>query len=687
MSEEVQSGTVSLSFTNPFNGEKINLIQGSSSQSFTVEAGQSKEIHFTLTVPKDLGAVTYRIEARNNQSPSYADGEEATLPILTNRILVTESLPLQISGKGSKTFTFNKLKNSFGIANSTLTTQSYTLEFTPNPIWYAIQALPYLMEYPYECNEQTFSRLYANTLASHIVNSHPRIKTVFDSWLNESPDAFCSQLEKNQELKSAILEETPWVLDAQNESMRKQNIALLFDLHRMAKENKVAVTKLEKAQNGDGGWSWFGSHESSRYITQHIVAGCGHLQVLGVQNPMSDQVIKKAVNFIDNKARETYDKWYRDHKKDCDVTDIHYLYARSFFLKQKVSNNCTEAYNYYYSNLKKNWKQQTIYSQAMTALICFRNGDTQLAMEIVANIKSRAQYSEELGMFWKKEGYGYFWYEAPIERQAMLIEAFNTITNDQKSVEQMQLWLLKQKQTQNWPSTKSTTEAVFALLLNNTQLENTNGVKLSMGNWSYTEGDGSMEAEAGTGYIKKTWTGKEVTEDMATIKIEKNTSGPAWGGLYWQYLENLDKVSHSDNQNFSIQKKLYKVEIGDRGEVLVPITENSPLKVGDKVRVRTEIHCDRDMEYVHLKDMRASAFEPINVLSQYKHQGGLWYYEATGDAATNFFIDYLPKGTYVFEYTLMATMAGTYSNGITTIQCMYAPEFTSHSEGIKVTVQ
>ena len=687
MGEEQQSGQVKLTLTNPFNGEKLDLTNGVFTQSFTVETGQSKEVHFTLTVPKDLGAVTYRIEAQNDQSPAYADGEEATLPILTNRILVTESLPLHISGKGSKTFTFNKLKNSFGIANSTLSTQSYTLEFTPNPIWYAIQALPYLMEYPYECNEQVFSRLYANTLAANIVNSHPRVKTVFDSWLNESPDAFCSQLEKNQELKSVILEETPWVLDAQNESMRKQNIALLFDLHRMAKENKAAANKLEKAQNSDGGWSWFGSHESSRYITQHIVAGCGHLQTLGVQNPLNDQVIRKAVSFIDNKAREIYDKWYRSKKNDCDATDIHYLYARSFFLKQKVSTTNSEAYNYYYANLKKNWKKQSIYTQAMTALICYRNGDTQLAKEIVANIKSRAQYSEEMGMFWKKEGYGYFWYEAPIERQALLIEAFNTITKDQQAVEQMQLWLLKQKQTQNWPTTKSTTEAVYALLLNNTQLENTNGVKLTMGDWSYTEGDNSMQAEAGTVYIKKAWKGSEVTEDMATIQIDKSSDGPAWGGLYWQYLENLDKVSHSDDQNFSIQKKLYKVEIGDRGEVLVPITEKSPLKVGDKVRVRTEIRCDRDMEYVHLKDMRASAFEPVNVLSQYKHQDGLWYYEATGDAATNFFIDYLPKGTYVFEYTLVATMAGTYSNGITTIQCMYAPEFTSHSEGIKITVQ
>ena len=223
--------------------------------------------------------------------------------------------------------------------------------------------------------------------------------------------------------------------------------------------------------------------------------------------------------------------------------------------------------------------------------------------------------------------------------------------------------------------------------LSNTQLENTNGVQLTMGNWTYTEGSGTEQAEAGTGYIKKCWKSDEVTADMSTIKIEKQTSGPAWGGLYWQYLENLDKVEHSMDGNFSIQKQLYKVEIGERGEVLTAITEQSPLKAGDKVRVRVEIRADRDMEYVHLKDMRAACFEPTNVLSGYRHQDGLWYYECTKDASTNFFIDYLSKGTYVFEYTLVATMTGTYSNGLTTIQCMYAPEFTSHSEGIQVSVK
>ncbi|MCQ2264650.1 MAG: MG2 domain-containing protein [Bacteroidales bacterium] len=681
-----QSGSVKITFLNPLDGEKIELTTSGDERDFSVEAGQSQEVHFAIVVPTNIGAITYRIEAKNNQTPSFADGEENTIPVLTNRILITESLPLHISDKGSKTFNFNKLQESFAASNSTISTQSLTLEFTPNPIWYAIQSMPYLMEYPYECNEQVFSRYYANSLAANLINKHPKIKAVFDAWLNKDVDAFCSQLDKNQELKSVILAETPWVLEAQNENVRKQNIALLFDFNRMVKEEKSAIDKLEKSQNSDGGWSWFAGGVSSSYITEHIVAGCGHLQALGIKYGLSEASMNKAIRFIDQKAKENYEKWYKKDKNSCNISDIHYLYARSYF-KQKIAVSCEEAYNYYYSNLKKNWKKQSIYGQAMTALICFRNGDVNLASEIIAKIKSMAQYDEEMGMWWKKEGYGYFWYEAPIERQALLIEAFNTITHDQQSVEKMQLWLLKQKQTQNWPTTKSTTEAIYALLLNNNQLENNNGVRLSVGDWQYTEGEGTMNAEAGSGYVKKVWKGNEVDENMATVQIEKHSNGPAWGSLYWQYLKNIDKVTSSDDKNLVISKKLYKVEFNERGEVLTPLTENSPLKVGDKVRVRTEIRSDRDMEYVHLKDMRAAAFEPVNVLSGYKYQGGLWYYEATGDAATNFFIDYLPKGTYVFEYTLFATMAGTYSNGITSIQCMYAPEFTSHSKGERVKIK
>ena len=687
MDSVTQCGNVTLTFRDVLNDVDAPIVVDANKQPFEVKAGSSQEVHFTVIVPSNVSALTYRIVATNLETPAFSDGEEATLPVLTNRILVTESMQLHISGKGQKSFTFDRFKNSFAkSASPTLTTQSLTLEFTPNPIWYAIQAMPYLMEYPYECNEQIFSRYYANVLASNIVNQHPRIKTVFDEWLSTSPDAFCSQLEKNQELKSILLEETPWVMDAQNEANRKQNIALLFDLQRMAKESQSACKKLEDRQNGDGGWSWFDGGQSSEYITEHILAGFGHLKVLNVPTDMKAKSLNNAVSFIDYEMNDYYQKWVKKEKL-CSSGNIHYMYARSFFLDKEVPAKYREAYNYYYSNLKKNWSQQSIYMQGMIALVCYRNGDVSLAKQIVAHIKSMAQYDEEMGMFWKKNGYGYFWYEAPIERQALLIEAFNTITKDAVSVEKMQLWLLKQKQTQSWPTTKSTTESIYALLLNNNQLENKNGVQLTLGDWQYTEGSGTEQAEAGTGYLKKTWQGSEVKADMATINIDKSSAGPAWGGLYWQYLENLDKVEHSQDKELNILKKLYKVTFGDRGEQLTEITEKTPLQVGDRVRVRVEIRTDRDMEYVHLKDMRASCFEPTNVLSGYKHQDGLWYYESTRDAATNFFIDYLPKGTYVFEYTLVTTMAGTYSNGLTTIQCMYAPEFTSHSEGIRVKVE
>lgn len=680
-----QCGNVTLSFRDAVSQQALLLTHGESILPFEVLPNESQEVHFTICVPHNLSAVTYRIIASNLETPTFSDGEENTLPVLTNRILVTETLPLYV-GKGSKTFTMEQLKNTLSDTHSTQTTQSLTLEFTPNPIWYAIQSMPYLMEYPYECNEQLFSRYYANILATHIVKQHPRIEAVFNEWQNSSPDAFCSQLEKNSTLKSILLEETPWVIDAQDESARKQDIALLFDFQRMEKEEKSTIKKLQSRQNGDGGWSWFPEGKSSCYITEHILAGIGHLNALEVPTHLPDYNIRNALKFIDHKTNE----YYNTAKKNgwqYDESNIHYLYARSFFLKNAVSASHKECYNYYYGNLKKAWKEQSIYMQAMTALICYRNGDKALAEEIITSIKSKAQYSEELGMYWKKEGYGYYWYEAPVERQALLIEAFHTITKDNKSVEKMQQWLLQQKQTQSWSTTRSTTEAIYALLLNNHSVEENAGVTLALGNWLYSDGDSTESAEAGSGYLKKCWTGNDVTANMATVKLEKKSNGPAWGGLYWQYFDDLHKVEQSGNEHFSLQKRLYRVTLGERGEVLTPITEEQPINVGDKVRVRVEIRTHRDMEYIHLKDLRAACFEPVNVFSGYRYQGDLYYYQSTRDAATNFFIDYLHKGTHVFEYTLVATMAGTFSNGLTSIQCMYAPEFTAHSEGTRVHVR
>ena len=191
--------------------------------------------------------------------------------------------------------------------------------------------------------------------------------------------------------------------------------------------------------------------------------------------------------------------------------------------------------------------------------------------------------------------------------------------------------------------------------------------------------------ENGTSYFKTTWAAEAITPDMGKVEISQSGGSAAYGAVYWQYFEDLDKIT-SAGSGLKIDKKLYKILVSPQGEQLQDIDENTPIMLGDKIVIRLIITTDRDLEYVHLKDMRASAFEPTNVFSTAKQQNGIWYYEATRDAATNFFIPQLNKGTYVFEYRLIASHTGDFSNGIATIQCMYAPEFSAHSEGIKVKI-
>ena len=312
-------------------------------------------------------------------------------------------------------------------------------------------------------------------------------------------------------------------------------------------------------------------------------------------------------------------------------------------------------------------------------------------------MRERSLVSAEQGRYWKElTGRSYWWYDAPIETMALLIEAYAEIHKDVEFTDEMKTWLLKNKQTNAWGTTKATTEAVYALFLNPEKitseqklsfeaLEPDENLEITVGKHSIKPNQGDVKTEAGTGYFKTSWKAEEISSDMGEITVHKPSKGAAWGGIYWQYFEHLDKITTAETP-LKLSKKLFRVENTASGQVMKPIENGGALKTGDLVRVRIELRVDREMEYVHLKDMRASGFEPVNVLSRYRWQDGLGYYESTRDAATNFFIGDMPKGTYVFEYDLRANNAGNFSNGITTIQCMYAPEFSSHSEGIRVVI-
>jgi len=696
LSEKDLSGSAQLELFDAMTMKPVDEWLGNKTKviSFETAKGTSASVSWTLDIPFGLDAVTYRIVAK---ADNFSDGEENTLPVLTNRMLVTETMPLPIRSNQTKNFTLDKLANN---KSTTLTNYKLTLEFTSNPAWYAIQALPYLMEYPWECAEQVFSRVYANSIATHIANSNPKIKQVFDTWAKYEPNALLSNLDKNEELKSLMLEETPWVNEAKDEGERKRRVGVLFEINRMTKELNKAIGKLAKMQYSNGGWPWFDGMPEDRYMSQYIIEGFGHLDHLGIKNIRDDyavwDMVVKGISYMDYMNKKDYEYLLEEAKAGrIKLSDNHlwqininYLYTRSYFKDIPIPEDNKEAFEYFKGQAEKYWLDYNRHLQGMIALGLNRYGSTSVPAMIVKSMNENAIHHDELGMYWKDNDGGWYWYQAPIETQALLIEVYDEVAKDKNAVDELKVWLLKQKQTQNWQTTKSTAEACYALLLKGTDwLASEVLVDITVGSQKIDPKNiPDVKVEAGTGYFKTNWYYNEIKPEMGNVTVSKKDEGVSWGALYWQYFEQLDKITRAETP-LKLDKKLFLQENTSTGLVITPVTESTQLKVGDLVKVRIELRSDRDMEYVHMKDMRAACFEPLNVISQYKYQGGLGYYESTRDASTNFFFNWLPKGTYVFEYSLRVNNTGDFSNGITSIQCMYAPEFSSHSEGVRVNVK
>lgn len=693
LSEKTLPVIASLTLLDALTGEPINqkLNHTTLQTSVNIAAGQGQAVGWTLVVPAGLETVTCRLTA---QSGTFTDGEEFTVPVLPNRMLVTDSQPFWVNGPGSrstesKEFKLKPLTN----LNPELPAQHerLTVEVTSNPSWYALQSLPYLMEYRYECAEQLFSRLYANSLAAHIVGSKPAFKQVIAEWQKNPPK---SPLQSNEELKAVALENSPWLADARSETERQARLGQLLDANRMEIEQLRAFEKLQQLQTESGGFRWFGGMQPNLSMTLHILSGFGHLQKLGVRFPdeMQTKLSEMQTNAI-RYADAEIKLWIEEQKKiegqqkkkgirSWYFSATQYLYARSFYLNQPVDKTVL---NYLKQRVTDEWTGQSLQGQALSAMALSRFGDTKTANGILASLRERTRKSEELGTYWPDNQSGLYWYQAPIETQAYLIEAFGEINPVLTEVDDMKRWLLRQKQTQSWSSTKATTEAIYALLLRGSDWLGT-GVKTQVSLGGQPIESRVTKADAITGYEKVTYASSEIKPEMGVIQIKKSTDGPAWGALYWQHFEPLDRVMPG-SAGLSVQKTLYVQRDSPSGPVITAITPKTSLKPGDLIKVRLVLKTDRTMEYVHLKDSRASGFEPGVVVSGYKYQNGLGYYESPRDASTDFFMSYVPVGTHVFEYNLRVAQTGDFSAGVATVQCFYAPEFSAHSAGERVKVK
>ena len=647
----------------------------------TIQPGRSKEVRWKVKAQYDLELLAFRFTAYAGE---FSDAEQHLLPVLSSEIFMTQTLPITVKDETEQVFDFEAIANP----DSHERDYSLTLNFSTNPVWYAVQALPYLANVNTDRAETAFYVFYANTLSSYIADHIPNLLAYIKKWQIETPDALLSQLEKDQDLKAIMLQETPWVLEAKSETEQRSRIANLFEINNLRGQQTRALQLISQKQKYNGGWPWMDGMPESPYITTYILTGFGKLQKMGAWSSLSqaDQstaqsICDKAVRFLEYEVADTYREMKKYSKgKDWPIgsTTLSELYALSFFKEQNSDKDFATAKKYYLGSLDKEWTTFNFNQRSKGAVVLYRSGNEKTAKLMIQSFKETAQKNEQIGMYWPKK---YFSFESHIATHANIMAAFAEIDQNQEMIDELRVWLLTQKQTTMWENSASTADAIYALLMRGSDwFAEGKEVTLRFGNTPIsTEG-----GVAGTGFIQRRWTANEVTPDMRQLTVNNPTNHLVWGGLFRQYFVPIDEVK-SDEAGFTIKRELFVETVTDKGKLLVPV-EKQALKVGDKLTVKITFTSQQDMSFVFVKDLRAAGFEPIEQISRYEYNDRMSYYQSNTDTDMEFFIEFLPKGTHQLEYSMFVTKEGYLNNGYALIQCQYAPEFSAYSDGMKIRV-
>ena len=666
-----------------------DMITSAPSVQLQLKKGESKAVAWKLSVPlSSTDLLKYTVSASSGE---YTDGESSVLPVLSNKVLMTESLPIFVRGKQSKSYSFSILENR---NSNSHTAHSYTVEMSSHPIWYAVQALPYIIEQNSECATQLASRFFVNSISKNIIDKYPMIESVFNLWRTSDKEALLSNLAKNENLKNALLDESPWVMDAINESKQKSNIARLFDSNTVNADLHQNLSALQALQLGDGSFSWFPGGRADLYSTKYVAEIIGRSRKLNVSGENTD-FIYSSLTFLDSQFKKQLmvltELLKKSNQKPEDYQptndEIYHLFVRSFYPQFPVGEGAESSYSFYYTQALKFANKYDIFTQSLLGMTDYRMKGKKWP-DLAKSIMQKSFTSEENGIYWNA-GNGYHWYEMPVERHASIMEFLHETSFDIEKLDEMKVWLLKNKQSNNWKTTKASTSAIIALLLHHgprqANLIDAEAVHVTAGK-TYLPLNKSMQA--GTSYYKHQWASSEIDPSLGKLLVENPNPNIAWGAAYYQYFEEIGKIKTSTSVSpLTIEKTIFKEVMTPTGKKLEALTDKGSLHPGDVIVSRIIIHADRDMDYIHLKDLRASGMEPYTQAnSGYRWSSGFGYYESVRDLATHYFIDHLPKGVHVFESRQRVVHKGKYSGALASIQCFYAPEFASNSEGAVLNV-
>lgn len=654
-SDKTVSGTSTLTLLDPATLKTVYR----ASEAFNADANGTASVSFNVPSEK-LAGYDMLIARTTAEGNGYSDGEQHYLPVLPNRERVTNTLPFTQNEAGKKEIDLNKL------FPADAKQRSLTVEYTNNPAWLMLQALPYVAD----ANEKNAIALaaafYANSLAKNILNASPKIKQTIELWRQEkgAETSLMSSLEKDESLKQLVLSETPWVADAKNETEQKQQLVRFFDENSISMKLSGTLNDLKKLQLGDGSFSWWPGMRGSFYITTAVTKMLVRLNKLIGNQSATKEMLYMAFRFMDSEAAEEVRELKRLQAKGVknlapSETACDYLYSSAL-----AGRTQTADMKYLINLLASKPVDLTIYGKANTAVILSMYGQQKKAAEYLQSVNEYTVYKEEMGRYFDTPKAQYSWFDYRIPSQTAAIEAYQMLKPHDKNIDEMRRWLLQEKRTQAWDTPINSVNAVYAFMKDNVKVLDTQEP-------SVITMDGNMldmpQATAGMGYVKTT------TEPGRTLSFNKTSTGTSWGAVYAQFMQPMTSVADASS-GITVKRELLTADGTKK-------VDN--LKVGDKVKVRITIKADRDYDFVEVIDKRAACLEPVNQLSGYR-----WgYYLAPHDNNTCYYFDQLPKGKTVVETDYYIDREGNYSTGTCTAQCAYAPEYMGRTKAITLNVK
>ena len=626
----------------------------------------SRVVSIEWVVPSDMNAVGIRAYAYGD---SHTDGEQTVVPIYPSSTPVLESTQF-FMGTGEKTFT-KKLPKYGKNAN-------VTFKYCYNPLWEVVTALPSISSPDSKNILVLMKSLFANSMAIDIAVRYPEVRSAIEKVISFKEESFQnvlkSNLEKDAGLKTVELVNTPWVNNASSETLRMQSVVKLLEPGAGQEIAADLMEKIAGMQSRDGGWGWCPDMKSSPFITRKVLLYFGMMRKAGILQDKGKDMIGKAISYCDKSA---YDDYLKSDEKYSVRDMLDYLYIRSFFDAGKTVAGFPELKRKALDSISREWQKFSIYEKSMAAMLLFRSkGYESYAHTILESLSQYASKDDAHGWWFDNLSSGNNGW-SKISTTAAVLEAYSEIEPDSPAVDGLRQWLLLQKSTEDLGADSDTVEVIRAIVACGTQWISPEAAPL------VTVGENQLgipEGESLPGILTL-----QLEPEFASgkqLEIRKTSSSPAWGGVVSQYLAPIKDVKAEKCENLKIDKKLLVVNESSQGTVV----SESPLKVGDKVRVTLTLTCRKDMNYVAVTDSRSACLEPADQVSAYTVKDGLGMYREVRDTGTSFFIDFLPKGIYVLTYDCYVDREGEYANGVATVQSQYSPLDIAHSAGAIINV-